>query len=65
MKMSIGQTVEIIYQDKAGKITQRMIDVRGIRNGYISATCFTTGASRVFLENNILAWHPVQGRRYA
>ncbi|WP_408638042.1 hypothetical protein [Paenibacillus sonchi] len=63
--MSIGQTVEIVYMDKAGKITQRKIEVHGIRDGRIRATCLTTGAPRVFLAANILAWQQVQERRYA
>lgn len=65
MQMAIGQTVEIIYMDKAGKITQRKIEVHGIRDGRIRATCLTTGAPRVFLVANILAWQSVQERRYA
>ncbi|WP_233476555.1 hypothetical protein [Paenibacillus sonchi] len=65
MKMAIGQTIEIVYVDKAGKITQRKIEVKGVRDGRIRATCLTTGAPRVFLAVNILAWQPVQERRYA
>lgn len=65
MKMSIGQTIEIIYLDKAGKITQRKIEVHGIRDGRIRATCLTTGAPRVFLAANILSWQPAQERRHA
>ncbi|AIQ29397.1 hypothetical protein P40081_15500 [Paenibacillus sp. FSL P4-0081] len=60
MKMSIGQTIEMIYLDKAGKITQRKIEVNGIRDGRIRATCLTTGAPRVFLVENILAWNLVK-----
>lgn len=65
MKMSIGQTIEMIYLDKAGKITQRKIEVNGIRDGRIRATCLTTGAPRVFLAGSILSWQPVQERRHA
>ncbi|MFF2016198.1 hypothetical protein [Paenibacillus sp. NPDC058177] len=65
MKMSIGQTIEIIYLDKAGKITQRKIEVLGIRNGRIRATCLNTGAPRVFLASSILSWQPVAEKRYA
>lgn len=64
MKMSIGQTVEIIYLDKAGRITQRKIEVRGMRDGRIRATCLTTGAPRIFLTANILSWQTVE-RHYA
>ncbi len=35
MQMHIGQTVEIIYQDKAGNFTQRKIEVNGIREDRI------------------------------
>lgn len=60
MKMSIGQTIEIIYLDKAGKVTQRKIEVNGIRDGRIRATCLTTGAPRVFLADSILSWRIVK-----
>ncbi|ETT33947.1 hypothetical protein C162_30410 [Paenibacillus sp. FSL R7-269] len=65
MKMSIDQTIENIYLDKAGRITQRKIEVRGIWDGRIQATCLTTGAPRVFLAANILSWIPVPERQYA
>lgn len=62
MQIQIGQRIEIVYQDKNGKITQRIIDVDGIRNGRIRATCLRNGAPRVFLNDNILAWQPVKKR---
>ncbi|OKP92496.1 hypothetical protein [Paenibacillus sp. P32E] len=65
MKMGIGQTIEIIYQDKAGKITQRKIEVNGICDGRIRATCLTTGAPRVFLTASILSWRLVVEKRHA
>ncbi|MEK3684951.1 hypothetical protein [Paenibacillus sp. FSL R10-2736] len=65
MKMSIGQTIEIIYMDKVGKITQRKIEIVGIRDGRIRATCLTTGAPRVFLAASILSWRPVVETRHA
>ncbi|QSF42635.1 hypothetical protein [Paenibacillus tianjinensis] len=60
MKMGIGQTVEIVYQAKDGKITQRKIEILGIRDGRIRATCLTSDAPRVFLADNILAWRLVK-----
>ncbi len=60
MKMTVGQTIEIVYIDKAGNITQRKIEVKGIRNGRIRATCLSTGAPRIFLAANILAWQVVK-----
>ncbi|MEK4451667.1 MULTISPECIES: hypothetical protein [Paenibacillus] len=58
MQMQIGQTVEIVYLDKVGKITQRKIDIKGIKDGKIRATCLNIGAPRMFLARNILAWQP-------
>lgn len=65
MKMSIGQTSEMIYLDKAGKITQRKIEVNSIRDGRIRTTCLTTCSPRVFLAANILSWQPSEVRRHA
>ncbi|MEC0131557.1 hypothetical protein P4H31_03535 [Paenibacillus odorifer] len=65
MQMQIGQTVEIVYLDKVGKITQRKIEVHSICDGRIRATCLTANSPRVFLESSILSWHPIQERRYA
>lgn len=31
MQIRIGQTIEFVYQDKSGKISQRKIEVKGIR----------------------------------
>ncbi|WP_433943347.1 hypothetical protein [Paenibacillus sp. SN-8-1] len=61
MKKYIGKIVEIIYQDAAGKITQRKIEIRGIRNGLVRAQCMLTGQPRAFREDNILAVQLVQG----
>lgn len=63
--MTVGQTIEIIYQDKSENITQRKIEVKNIRDGRLRATCLTTGAPRVFLISNILSWRPVSEKRYA
>ncbi|BCG60030.1 hypothetical protein [Paenibacillus sp. URB8-2] len=59
MHMRAGQTVEIVYIAKDEKITQRRIEVKGIKDGRIRATCLTTGAPRVFLVANVLAWRPI------
>lgn len=65
MQIRIGQIVDIVYMDKSGKITQRKIEVLGIRDGRIRAICLTTGAPRVFIVANILAWQPVKEKRHA
>lgn len=49
IQMQIGQTIEIIYSDKVGKITQLKIEIKGLKDGKIRATCLSTGAPRVFL----------------
>jgi predicted DNA-binding transcriptional regulator YafY len=56
LKKWIGQTVEIIYQDKLGNITQRKIEIHGFKNGLVRASCLTTGSPRVFRMDSILAW---------
>ncbi len=65
MKMSVGQTIEMIYLDKTEKITQRKIEIIGIREGRIRATCLTTGSPRVFLIASVLSWRPVAVKRHA
>ncbi|AIQ75873.1 hypothetical protein MKZ21_24915 [Paenibacillus sp. FSL P2-0536] len=65
MQMQIGQIVEIVYLDQVGKISQRKIEINGIRNGRIRATCKNTGAPRVFLTSNILAWQAILEKSYA
>lgn len=50
MKIRVGQSTEIIYQDKTGKITQRKIEIIGIRTDRIRANCLTTGAPRAFFS---------------
>ncbi|KTD83557.1 hypothetical protein [Paenibacillus etheri] len=65
MQISIGQIIEIIYQDKARNISQRKIEIHSIRDGRIRASCLTTGTPRMFLAVNILSWQPVQEQRHA
>lgn len=56
----IGQIIEIVYLDSKGNITQRQIEVKGIRNGVVRATCLRSGSPRAFRKENILAWQPVK-----
>lgn len=56
----IGHIVEIVYLDSRGDITQRQIEVKGIRGGIVRATCLTSGSPRAFRKENILAWKPVK-----
>ncbi|WP_374018984.1 hypothetical protein ABU162_04340 [Paenibacillus thiaminolyticus] len=61
----IGRTVEIIYEDRNGAITQRRIVVRSIRDGVLHATCLTAGAWRPFRLERILSWQPTGKGRTA
>lgn len=66
MEKYIGRTVEIIYIDRAGKITQRRIEVHDVRGGLVRATCLASHAPRAFRIENILACIPVaKGRQHA
>ena len=63
MKMHIGQIVEIVYMDRAGKITQRKIEIKSMRDGILRATCLLSDSPRIFRMENILAWQPVKVKR--
>ena len=62
MKMHVGQMVEIVYVDKVGKITQRKIEIKSMRDGMLRATCLSSGSPRVFRIDNILAWQPTKAK---
>lgn len=62
MEKLIGQVIEIIYEDKSGKITQRRVEVHGIKGELLRATCITTGGPRVFRTGSILAWRRAKTR---
>ncbi|WP_458124737.1 hypothetical protein [Paenibacillus sp. Z3-2] len=55
----LGWLVEIIYQDKSGKITKRRIQVKSIRSGMIKADDLLSGQPRTFKESGLLACHPI------
>nr|WP_243896177.1 hypothetical protein [Paenibacillus sp. F411] len=65
MEKYIGAVVEIIYIDRKNNITQRQIEVLGVRNGRVRAQCLKTRSPRVFLSENILATTRVGGGRDA
>ncbi|MFP4976412.1 hypothetical protein ACE6ED_13495 [Paenibacillus sp. CN-4] len=60
MKMEAGKVIEIVYMDNAGKLSQRNIDVRSVRDGLIQATDLQTRQPRAFKAGNILAWQPAR-----
>jgi predicted DNA-binding transcriptional regulator YafY len=55
----IGRTVDIIYQDRSGNITQRRILVHAISDGHVRAYDLDKRAPRVFDAGRILAALPV------
>ncbi|MBP1992564.1 hypothetical protein [Paenibacillus eucommiae] len=59
MDKHIGHTLEIIYLDKAGKLSQRKIEVRSVSGDKLSAYCLERKELRTFNADNILASHRV------
>lgn len=59
----IGELLEIVYIDQSGKLSQRRIEIRHIRNGLVYADCLRSGEPRTFREENILAWQPSKAIR--
>ncbi len=56
----VGQTVEIIYLGKDGKMSQRKIRVQSIKWEAVKAYCLERNAPRIFRTENILAVMPVK-----
>ncbi|ANF97656.1 hypothetical protein [Paenibacillus bovis] len=59
----IGELLEIVYMDQSGKLSQRRIEIKRIRNGLVYADCLRSGEPRTFREENILAWQPSKAIR--
>ncbi|WP_411347463.1 hypothetical protein [Paenibacillus sp. WLX2291] len=59
----IGELLEIVYLDQTGKLSQRRIEIRHIRNGLVYADCLRSGEPRTFKQENILAWQPSKAIR--
>jgi predicted DNA-binding transcriptional regulator YafY len=60
----VGRTVEIIYLDSKGKITQRKIEVKSIKDHKIKAFCLDQCEPRIFKIANILAISPINNKRF-
>jgi len=54
----VGRVVVIIYQDRAGRLTQRRILIRSVSDGLLRAYDLTRRAPRVFDASRILAAEP-------
>jgi predicted DNA-binding transcriptional regulator YafY len=64
MEKYIGRTLEIIYEDRNGKITQRKIYVQSVKDGSIKALDLERNSPRVFKVANILAFTPKEIKRH-
>lgn len=54
-----GQRVELIYQDRAGQLTQRKVQIHSIKGDRVRVYCLERQAPRVLLIDSILAVQPV------
>ncbi|KIV55073.1 hypothetical protein AM501_03460 [Aneurinibacillus migulanus] len=59
----LGQTVEIIYLNQNGELSQRKMRLLSMRDGKIRAYCFKRRATRYFSVGNVLAMRPVNEKR--
>jgi len=60
MQIRSGRTLEIIYLDRMGRLTQRKIYVKSVRDGFVFATCNATGTPKTFRVDSILSWQYVK-----
>jgi predicted DNA-binding transcriptional regulator YafY len=58
----LGRTVEIIYVDRRGKYTKRLVQLHAIRDGAVMVFCLERQAPRLLRIDNILAMQPVMRR---
>lgn len=56
----VGCTVKIVYVDRRNQITQRNIEVREVRDGYVRAICLKSKGPRIFLVSSILAYEVIR-----
>ncbi len=63
--MNSDHLVEIIYLDRHGRTSKRMVRIHEISSGRVKAYCFARRAFRVFSVDNILAVAPVVNRHAA
>ena len=58
--LQTGDTVQLIYLDGRGKMTQRTVIPREIKNGRLLAYCFLRRERRSFIISNILSAYPAR-----
>lgn len=62
---STGQPIELIYLDRNGKTSQRMVRILKISGDRVKAYCLTKRGPRLFVIESILAVQPVVKRQAA
>lgn len=62
MNKYVGRVIEIVYLDRKGMFSQRIIRVHEVRDGVVRAYCYTRKAPRVFRVDDILAVQPLDRR---
>lgn len=58
----VGRTVELIYLDRRGVFTKRVVQIKGISNGRVKVFCYERHAPRLLKVDNVLAVAPVTPR---
>jgi len=54
----VGRTVEVIYEDNKGDITQRQVHVNRVTSSYVFVFCMAANAPRTLKIDHILAIKP-------
>jgi hypothetical protein len=62
LRRYLGRIVEIIYVDRHGAFTQRLVQLHSIRDGDVMVFCLERQAPRTLKVENILAVQPVTRR---
>jgi predicted DNA-binding transcriptional regulator YafY len=60
VKKYLNQTIEIVYLDRHGKLSQRRVRVVAVTDGVVRAYDFERRAPRIFKLDNIMAIQPVR-----
>ncbi|KIL42107.1 hypothetical protein SD70_02690 [Gordoniibacillus kamchatkensis] len=59
LRRYLGRTVELIYIDRRGVFTKRIVQMHSVREGAVKVFCLVRQAPRTFKVENILAVQPV------
>jgi hypothetical protein len=62
LRRYLGRIVEIIYVDRRGVFTKRLVQLHSIHDGTVKVFCLERQAPRMLKVENILAVQPVMRR---